>query len=79
MRVCGSSCLLILLLLCVIIAVKANDVKLYGNHQLWRMYATNNEQITKLLAFSRISHLHNIDFWTEKFHINEPVSFFFLY
>lgn len=67
---------LIVLLLCVIVVTNANDAKLYNNHQLWRMYPTNNEQITKILAFSRISHLHNIDFWSENFHINQQVSFY---
>lgn len=73
MRVWSRS--LILVVLCITVATNANCVKQYTNHQLWRIYPTNNEQIDKILAFRRIAHLHNIDFWSENFHINKPVSF----
>jgi hypothetical protein len=76
MRIWSSSLIILLLLLCVTVATYANDDKLYANHQLWRLYATSSEQIGKILAFSHISHLHNIDFWSENFHIHEPVSFY---
>ena len=74
MRVWSSS--LVILIFVAIVATKANDTKLYINHQLWRMHATDNEQIAKILAFSRTSHLHNIDFWSENFQVHEPVGFY---
>jgi hypothetical protein len=52
--------------------------KSYAKHQLWRLHVTNNEQVAKMLDFSRIAHLHNINFWTEEFRINVPVSFVFI-
>lgn len=65
-------CLVVICLFGVVSNTSAAN--LYSNHQLWRIYATTNEQLEKILAFSRRSHLHNIDFWSEKFHLNEPID-----
>lgn len=48
--------------------------KSYAKHQLWRLRVSNDEQISKIAAFKRIAHLHDIDFWTEHFSIHTPVS-----
>lgn len=65
------------LLLAVFLTIdtKADSTASYSNHQLWRLHATNEKQITRILAFSRIAHLHDINFWTDYFRINMPVSF----
>jgi hypothetical protein len=56
------------------IASNAHAYKSYAKHQLWRLHVTNNEQVAKMLDFSRMSHLHDINFWSEEFRINIPVS-----
>jgi hypothetical protein len=48
--------------------------KSYSQHQLWRLQVTNNEQVGKLLDFSRQAYKHNINFWSEEFRMNIPVS-----
>lgn len=64
------------LLFITTIAANTHDTQLYINHQLWRLYANDSGQIAKILAFSRISHLHDINFWSENFQIHEPVGFY---
>jgi hypothetical protein len=49
--------------------------KTYSQYQLWRLHVTNNEQVAKLLDFSRIAHQFDINFWSEEFRINIPVKF----
>ncbi|CAF0819240.1 unnamed protein product [Rotaria sordida] len=56
------------------IVTNGNYAKSYANHQLWRLHVTNNEQIAKILAFSRIAHLHDINFWSKHFRIHEPID-----
>ncbi|CAF0833065.1 unnamed protein product [Rotaria sordida] len=56
------------------IGTNGNYAKSYANHQLWRLHVTNNEQIAKILAFSRIAHLHDINFWSKHFRIHEPID-----
>src|ERR1700722_334966 len=48
--------------------------KSYSKYQLWRLHVTNNEQVNRLLDFSRIAHQHNINFWSEHFGVNRPVN-----
>ncbi|CAF0876268.1 unnamed protein product [Rotaria sordida] len=56
------------------IGTNGNYAKSYANHQLWRLHVTNNEQIAKILAFNRIAHLHDINFWSKHFRIHEPID-----
>ncbi|CAF3337809.1 unnamed protein product, partial [Rotaria sp. Silwood2] len=58
----------------MVILVNANYTRSYTNHQLWRLHVTNREQLAKILAFSRIAHLHDINFWSEHFRIHEPID-----
>ncbi|CAF4417589.1 unnamed protein product [Rotaria sp. Silwood2] len=58
----------------MVILVNANYTRSYANHQLWRLHVTNREQLAKILAFSRIAHLHDINFWSEHFRIHEPID-----
>ena len=51
-----------------------NAYKSYSKHELWRVYVRNNEQVARMLEFSRIAHLHGINFWSEEFRMNIPVS-----
>jgi hypothetical protein len=48
--------------------------KSYSQHQLWRLHVTNNEQLGKLLDFSRTAYKHNINFWSEEFRMDMPVN-----
>lgn len=59
----------------VFFAVVTDAYKSYAKHQLWRLRVTNNEQVAKILEFSRSAHLHDINFWTEEFRMNIPVRF----
>ena len=56
------------------IVTDAEYSKSYAKHQLWRLRVSNNEQISKIAAFKRTAHLHDIEFWTEHFSIQTPVS-----
>jgi hypothetical protein len=56
------------------IASNVHAYKSYSEHQLWRLRVKNNEQVAKVLEFSRIAHLHDINFWSEEFRMNVPVS-----
>lgn len=49
----------------------------YEGHQLWRLKIRNNEQVGQLLDFSHRAHQQGINFWSEEFRINIPVSFSF--
>lgn len=60
------------------IASNVHAYKSYANHQLWRLRVTNNEQVAKMLDFSNMAHLHDINFWSEEFRINVPVSLVFI-
>ncbi len=51
--------------------------KSYSQYQLWRLHPTNIEQVAVLRDFSHIAYQHNINFWSEQFHINTPVNFKF--
>ena len=64
---------LIILVLLVTIGTKANYAKSYANHQLWRVHLKNDEQVAKIVAFSQIAHLHDLDFWSKHFRLDEPV------
>ncbi|CAF1432857.1 unnamed protein product [Adineta steineri] len=48
--------------------------KSYSQYQLWRLHATNNEQVAKLIDFSHIAHQHKVNFWSEEFHIDLPID-----
>ncbi len=54
--------------------VDAYGSKSYSQYQLWRLHVTNNEQVAKLLDFSRIAYQHNINFWSEDFRVDLPVN-----
>ena len=56
------------------IAFNVQAYKSYDKHQLWRLQVTNNEQVAKMLDFSRVAHIHGINFWSEEFRMNIPVS-----
>ncbi|CAF3402602.1 unnamed protein product [Rotaria sp. Silwood1] len=43
-------------------------------HQLWRLHIKNNEQVARMLEFSRLAHIHGINFWSEEFRINVPID-----
>jgi len=58
------------------IAFNVQAYKSYAKHQLWRLQITNNEQVAKMLDFSRVAHLHDINFWSEEFRMNIPVSLY---
>lgn len=72
MRKMVSSIVVVILL--GIITSNVCAYKSYAKHQLWRLHVKNNEQVAKMLEFSRIAHLHNINFWSEEFRMNVPVS-----
>ena len=72
MRMLGFSFIVLVLLATFNSNVYA--YKSYSQHQLWRLHVTNNEQIGKLLDFSRTAYKHNINFWSEEFRINIPVN-----
>ncbi len=55
----------------------ADAFKSYSQYQLWRLNVTNIEQVAVLRDFSHIAYQHNINFWSEQFHINTPVNFKF--
>ncbi|CAF3973238.1 unnamed protein product [Adineta steineri] len=65
---------LIVLILLLTIGTSVSYEKSYANHQVWRLHITNNEQIAKISAFSHIAHLHDINFWSEHFRIDESVD-----
>ena len=69
MKILTASIIVFILLRTTIHAYKS-----YSNHQLWRLHIKNNEQVAKLLEFSRLAYIHDIDFWSEEFRINVPVS-----
>ncbi len=60
------------------IALNVHAYKSYSKHQLWRLHVTNNEQVAKILDFRRSAHIHDINFWTEEFRMNIPVSLFLI-
>lgn len=70
-----STIVVVLVLLGTIIP-NIHAYKSYARHQLWRLTVKNNEQVAKMIDFSSIAHLHDINFWSEEFRINVPVSFF---
>ena len=72
MRRMVSSILVFFLLATINFSVYAD--KSYSQHQLWRLHVTNNEQVAKLLEFSRTAYQHNINFWSEEFRMNIPVN-----
>ena len=72
MRMLFSSVVAFFLL--VTINLNVDAYKSYSQYQLWRLHVTNNEQVAKLLDFSRIAHQHKINFWSEEFHMNMPVN-----
>ena len=49
--------------------------KSYSQYQLWRLYPINHQQLTKLIEFSHIAYQHDINFWSEQFRPNAPVTF----
>jgi hypothetical protein len=56
------------------INLNVHAFKSYSQHQLWRLHVQNNEQVAKLLDFSRTAYQHNINFWSEEFRMDIPVS-----
>lgn len=72
MRMLISS--LVVCLLLATIHADAEGYKTYSQHQLWRLEMKNNEQVGQLLDFSRRAHDHGVNFWSEEFRINVPVS-----
>ena len=60
--------------LVAIVYANADTVKSYSGYQLWRLKATNNHQIHKLLDFSRRAHQYNVNFWSEEFRVDLPVN-----
>ena len=75
MRMLVSS--LVVCLLLATIHADVDDYKTYSQHQLWRLHMKNNEQVGQLLDFSRRAHQQGINFWSEEFRINVPVSWSF--
>ena len=62
---------------CVLLATLTANIqayKTYSKHQLWRLHVTNNEQVGKMLQFRQYAHIHDINFWSDEFRINIPVS-----
>lgn len=57
-----------------ILVLNINAYKSYSKYQLWRLHMKNNEHVAKMLEFSRLAHLHDINFWSEEFRMNVPVS-----
>lgn len=49
--------------------------KSYSKYQLWRLHPTTDEQVAKLLDFSRVAHEHKVNFWSEEFRKDLPVEF----
>ncbi|CAF0881667.1 unnamed protein product, partial [Adineta ricciae] len=64
---------IIVSVLLVSILSNVNAYKSYSKHELWRVYVRNNEQVARMLEFSRIAHLHGINFWSEEFRMNIPI------
>ena len=62
------------LLLFVGICSNIDAEKTYSRHQLWRLNIKNIQQLSKIIEFSRIAHRHDINFWSDEFRINVPVS-----
>ncbi|CAF4475459.1 unnamed protein product, partial [Rotaria magnacalcarata] len=60
------------LFLLVTIHLNVYAFKSYSQYQLWRLDVTNNEQVAKLLDFSRVAYQQNINFWSEEFRVNNP-------
>jgi hypothetical protein len=77
MRMVATSFIAFFLLATINLNVYA--FKSYSQYQLWRLHVTNNEQIGKLLDFSRIAYKLNINFWSEEFHVDRPVNFLISY
>lgn len=61
--------------LVAIVYANANTVKSYSGYQVWRLQATNDDQIRKLLDFSHRAHQFNVNFWSEEFRVDLPVRF----
>lgn len=72
MRMLVASCIVLSLL--ATIYGHVNGFKSYSQYQLWRLYATNSEQLERLRDVSRTAHQNNVTFWTERFHVDMPVS-----
>jgi len=70
---------MVTLILLGTIAPNVCAYKSYSKHQLWRLRIKNNEQVAKMLEFSRLAHLHNINFWSEEFRMNVPVSSIYVF
>ena len=74
-RMLATSLIIFFLLAAANLNVYAH--KSYSQYQLWRLQPTNNQQLTKLIEFSHIAYQYNINFWSEEFRTNAPVSFTF--
>lgn len=61
-------------MLCGALISNIQAYKTYSKHQLWRLHVNNNEQVAKILEFRRIAHVHDINFWSDEFRMNIPVS-----
>lgn len=68
------SSICVVLVLSMSLVANTDYAKSYAKHQLWRLRATNDEQIVKLATFKQIAHQHDIDFWSEHLTIHTPVS-----
>ncbi|CAF3428507.1 unnamed protein product [Rotaria socialis] len=62
------------LFLLLTIHLNVYGFKSYSQYQLWRLDVTNNEQVAKLLGFSRAAYQQNINFWSEEFRVNIPID-----
>lgn len=65
------------IMVCILLGMAVFNVqayKSYSKHQLWRLRVQNNEQVASMLEFSRTAHVHGINFWSEEFRMDVPVS-----
>jgi hypothetical protein len=70
-----NACRALSTLLCfAILLTRLDAYKTYLQHQLWRLNVTNDEQVNKILEFSRIAHQHGINFWSDEFRSHIPVG-----
>ncbi|CAF0843976.1 unnamed protein product [Adineta ricciae] len=71
MKIVFSSLVAIVLL--ATIDSNVNAYKSYSQYQLWHLHIVNNEQVAKILEFSRSAYQHKINFWSEEFRKDMPI------
>ena len=62
------------LLISLFLLTSASAYKSYSNHQLWRLTVNNNNQLQKLIDFSRTAYKFDINFWSDEFRVDSPVD-----